>query len=520
MTATEDNGSSATLTAQTLRGAKWTYLATFLNAGLQVIITAVLARLLAPEAFGLVAMGSLVLRFGQYFAQMGIGQALVQRRNLTDDHVRAGFSTSAAVGAVFAAAVWFGAPLAAAAFDAPRLTNVVRVMGLSFFISGLSLTALGLLRREMRFRGIAVAEVSAYVVGYAAVGITMAFTGFGVWSLVAAALSQAAIAAAVYNALARPHIRPVFKRRPYTELLGFGSQVSVITFLEFVNANLDTMVVGRVRGATPLGYYSRALSLTGMPMYYMSTSLTRVLYPSMSRVQDDRARLGRAYLSIIAVLAGVGLPVALGMSGASREIILVLYGAKWAAAIPVMRVVAIAAGLAMLSHLGGVLLEAAAQLKDKLLMRAGQLALFAAALFGLGRFGLVGYAFAFALSEAVLHGLMAWRVALFADISAGDLARAYWPGALGGLLLFGCLYGESRLAVAWSAPAPAILAIQVVTGVVILALVVLRFGHGRVFAVLDERIGPTIKRQGLRRAFDIARAISGTVGNEPREEGS
>jgi len=357
-------------------------------------------------------------------------------------------------------------------------------------------------------------------VGYAAVGITMAFTGFGVWSLVAAALSQAAIAAAVYNALARPHIRPVFKRRPYTELLGFGSRVSVITFLEFVNANLDTMVVGRVRGATPLGYYSRALSLTGMPMYYMSTSLTRVLYPSMSRVQDDRARLGRAYLSIIAVLAGVGLPVALGMSGASREIILVLYGAKWAAAIPVMRVVAIAAGLAMLSHLGGVLLEAAAQLKDKLLMRAGQLALFAAALFGLGRFGLVGYAFAFALSEAVLHGLMAWRVALFADISAGDLARAYWPGALGGLLLFGCLYGESRLAVAWSAPAPAILAIQVVTGVVILALVVLRFGHGRVFAVLDERIGPTIKRQGLRRAFDIARAISGTVGNEPREEGS
>jgi lipopolysaccharide exporter len=503
-----ENTSTDTLTAQTLRGIRWTYLSTFLNAGLQVFITAVLARLLAPEAFGLVVMASLVLRFGQHFAQMGIGQAIVQRLKLTDDHVSAGFWTSTLIGGTFALMVWFAAPLGAAAFDAHQLTDVLRIMGLSFFVSGLSLTALGLLRRRMQFRAIAIAEISAYVLGYAGVGITMAFTGFGVWSLVAAALAQSTLAAIVYNCLARPRIKPVFRRHPYKELLGFGSQVSAISFLEFLNSNLDTIVAGRMAGATPLGYYSRALSLTGLPMGYMSTSLSRVLYPSLSKVQNDRARVRRAYLSIITIFAGFGLPTALGMSGAAREIILVLYGDRWAESIPVMRVVAIAAGLAMLSHFGGITLEAVARLRDKLVMRAGQLVFFALALLGLGRFGLVGYALAFASSEAVLHAAMALRVSAFAGISRTQLLQAYWPGALGGGLLFGCLYGESRLGTALAIPVLGVLAAQIVTGLVVLCVVVLRFGDGRLFAVLDERIRPTLEQPRLRRALDIAYAMS------------
>jgi lipopolysaccharide exporter len=271
------------------------------------------------------------------------------------------------------------------------------------------------------------------------------------------------------------------------------------------------MLVGRLRGATPLGFYTRALNLTSLPMYYMSTSLSRVIYPSMSRVQADQARMRGAYLSVLTFFAGFGLPIVLGMSGAAREIITVLYGGKWADSIPVMRVVAIAAGLAMLSHFGGIVLEACARLKEKLMMRLGQLVLFGAALFAFARFGLVGFAVAFVLSETVFHAAVAWRVAVLAGISARRLGQAYWPGGVGGIVLCACAYGESLLGTWVAMPVLGVLAVQIVTGVVVMALVILRLGHGRLFSVLDERVRPTLKRRFPKRLFALAASLSASA---------
>jgi|WetSurMetagenome_2_1015567.scaffolds.fasta_scaffold25133_2 lipopolysaccharide exporter len=505
------------LTAQTLRGVKWTYLSTFVNAGLQIVVTAVLARILAPDAFGLVVMANLVLRFGQYFAQMGLGQAIVQRSQLTQEHVRAAFWASVLIGTLFSGVTWVGAPLAAAAFDSPELTKVLAFMGLSFLLVSLQVTPLGLLRRQMRFRGVAVADISAYVIGYGCVGVLTALSHWGVWSLVAAALVQTAVSTLVCTLLTRPNVRPLVRWAPYRQLLGFGSRVSVITFLEFLNANLDTIVVGRMRGADLLGYYSRALNLISMPMYYMSTSLSRVLYPSVARVQDDRARVSKAYLDILTVFAGFGLPIALGMSGAAREIILVLYGSKWTASIPVMRLAAVASVLAMLSHFGGIVLEATARLRDKLAMRSAQLAIFACALIGLGRIGLVGYALAFALSELFLHIAMAWRIGVFTGVRRIRLAQAYGPGAMGGALLLICTYGESYIGTSFNLPVVGILGAQLVTGVAVMTVVVLRFAHGRLFAVVDERLKPVVKSRLLTRVLSVARSLSAAKDISPTE---
>src|SRR5665647_1705968 len=269
-----------------MHGTKWTYLSTVVSFVMQLVLTAILARLLAPAAFGLIAMAWLVLRFGQYFAQMGIGQAIVQRQEISRAHIAAGFWSSVAVGAVFSLAVWVAAPLASVLFESPQLVPVLRAMGLTFALSGTSAAAGALLRRQMRFRGMAIADMAAYAAGYGVVGVTLALSGWGVWSLVAASLGQAAVVTVAYNALARPSVVPVLNWRPYRDLLGFGSLVSVISFLEFVNANLDTLAVGRIAGPTSLGYYSRALSLTGLPLVYMGTC-TREGGPSDSTLASS-----------------------------------------------------------------------------------------------------------------------------------------------------------------------------------------------------------------------------------------
>jgi len=488
---------SSSLTSKTLSAAKWTYLSTAVTASLQIVVTAVLARLLTPDAFGLVAMSSLVLRFGQYFAQMGVGQAIVQRAELNDDHTSAGFWSSVMIGAVFSGAAWLLAPLAASAFDSPDLAPVLRIMGLSFFISGTSTTSFALLRRAMRFRAIAITEIMAYVIGYGG-ALVLAATGAGVWSLVFAGLAQTAVASASYNLLARPILVPVTRWQPYRELLGFGTAVSFISFLEFLSANLDTIAVGKLAGATQLGFYNRALSLTGLPMQYMSTSLSRVLLPSFSRVQEETARAGRAYVSLMTVFAGIGLPIAFGMSGASTEIVAVLLGSQWTASVPVMRIVAVASVAAMLAHFGGVLMEATAHLREKVALRVIQLVVFIGLLLILSRYGLTGYALAFAISES--GQLLAQSAVLcrVMSIRALDLIGAYVPGLVGGAAAAAVLYGESLLGDRLMSPAWVTLVIQIASGVAIVVIIALSVRKGRLYRVVRERIKMPTNAWALR----------------------
>jgi len=478
---------SGSLTSKTLHAAKWTYLSTLITAGLQIIVTAVLARLLAPQAFGLVAMAGLVLRFGQYFAQMGVGQAIVQRAELKTDHASAGFWSSVVIGALFTGAAWLLAPLASRAFGNAELMPVLRWMCLSFVISGASTTSFALLRRAMRFKAIAVTEIVAYVIGYGG-ALVLAVTGAGVWALVFAGLCQTAVASVLYNVLARPVLLPALRWRPYRELLGFGTAVSFISFLEFLTSNLDTMVVGRVAGAANLGYYTRALSLTGLPMQYMSTSLSKVLLPSFSRAQDDSDRVGRAYLTVITVFAGIGLPVGLGMSGAAREVVALLLGPQWAASVPVMRIVATASVAAMLAHFGGILLEATARLREKVALRLGQLALFVSALLVLGRFGLLGYATAFAISETAHLIAQSVVVGRALPLSAGSILQAYKPGIVGGTLAAMLLYGESVAGVGLGAPIGVVLSAQVLTGMLVLVGTAVYVDHGSLYRSVRGRI--------------------------------
>jgi len=473
------------LTRRTLSGAKWTYLSSVVTVLLQTLVTALLARLLAPEAFGLVALSGLVLRFGNYFSQMGVGRALIQRRVMDQEHVRAGFWLSTVIGLLFT--VIFGLlipPVAALAFHEPELSSVLVAMSFTFLISGTSATAQSLLRRELRFREVSIVEVSSYFIGFAVVGSVLAWQGFGVWSLVIAALTQVTVSALLFNVLARPDVRPIWKWAPHRDLLGFGSAVSLVTFMEFINSNLDTLLIGRLAGVSTLGVYSKALNLTGLPMQYLSTSLSKVLAPSFSKVQSEIPRMKRALLQVLLLFSAIGIPVALGMCGAAREIIHVMLGNQWFDAIPVLRVAPIAACAAMLSHFSGVVLEAMALLKAKLMIRLAQFLVFGGVLFALRPFGLFGFAIAFVASETFIHIAITMYVSRVLGIRAVEISGAYTPGLMGGVVALPVLLLESWIGGFFGLTAVITLAAQIVSGVLVLGLVTLRVNDARVAKAL------------------------------------
>ena len=177
-----------TLTAQTASGLSWFYLSTMTLMVANLAYTATLSRLLAPAAFGLMAVANLVVLFVQLFARMGLASALVQKPDLSEEEIRAASTAGIAVGLACLVLVWILAPALAALFRAPGLPPVLRGLSVSFVFMGWSMTGLGLLRRELRFRTLSIILAGTYVFGYLVVGVGLALLGAGVWSLVAASV--------------------------------------------------------------------------------------------------------------------------------------------------------------------------------------------------------------------------------------------------------------------------------------------------------------------------------------------
>ncbi|HEX8328293.1 MAG TPA: lipopolysaccharide biosynthesis protein [Hymenobacter sp.] len=467
--------SSPSLAATAVRGVQWTTAATVLTAVLQIGYTAVMARLLDPAAFGLVAMTGVVLRFGSYFAEMGLGHALVQRSRIDADDVRATFTASLGLGLAVAGLAWLGAPLAVLLLKNEAVVPLVRVQALGFVLVGLGVTATSLLRRNMRFEVIAKVEVAAYVLGYGGVGVSLGWLGLGVWSLVLASLAQQFFAAVLSYAVVRHSLRFTFVRAPYARLLGYGGRVSVVGFLEFVNGNLDTLLIGRLMGSGMLGVYNRAYMLLYLPMYFLTHSLARVAFPAFSKIKDDLPQVRALYLTSSTLVATLILPLCAGVAVAAPELVQVLLGPRWAASVPILRVLCIAIPLSMTTMFAGIVADARANLRRKVVLNLQFMTLLASLFWLLRGYGLGGIALAIGTGEVV-------RTFLYMRVTHQDLgipyARIlglYRPGLLNAAAVGAALLAVAAVLRPWHCPALLALALLMLTGAVVLGAVLLRW---------------------------------------------
>lgn len=392
---------SESLTQKTIHGLKWSYISTISTAVMQIGYTAVMARLLNPSDFGLVAMGGVVLRFGQYFAQMGMSSALIQKKDLSKENISAAFTSSLFLGLLFTILTLLLAPLAKFVFENNDVIPLVRIMGISFLINGFSLTALALIKRSLNFKRLAISEISAFLIGYLIVGIGSALAGFGVWSLVFASLSQTAILAILTFLTIRHDVSLTFSWSHYKPLFSFGSKVSIISFLEFIGGSLDTIFIGRFLGDKKLGFYNRAQMLIGLPMTYMITSFSKVLFPSLSIIQDDNEKVKKNTFLILKMVATVIFPFAAVVSILSKEIVFVILGAKWIESISILHILAFAAAFDFLDHLIAVLFEAKGLLREKMYLQSGYILILITAYYIFFPLGIIGFAAALLCAQLI-----------------------------------------------------------------------------------------------------------------------
>jgi lipopolysaccharide exporter len=358
------------LTAQTASGLSWFYLSTVTLMAANLAYTATISRLLAPVAFGLVAVANLVVLFIGYFVRMGLASALVQKPNLSESEIRASSTAGIAIGLACLVLVWILAPAVAALFRASGLPAILRGLSVSFVFMGWSMTGLGLLRRELRFRALSMISIGTYVFGYLVVGVGLALLGAGVWSLVAASVASTASQAIWQYAIVRHPLRPVLRWEPYKELSSYGVRLSGAYVLDYGGSNLDTFTVSRAASTAVLGQYTRAYYLVFQPLTnYLAQALTSVLFSSLSRIQQDLARLRRAYFSVLSLGNLVLFPICAGIAVAAQELVLVVLGPQWDLAAGLVPWFALAGGCHVASQLTQLLADARAALNRSLVVQ-------------------------------------------------------------------------------------------------------------------------------------------------------
>lgn len=390
------------LGAKARGGLAWAAASVVLTLVLQLGFGAVMARLLDPATFGLVAMAMVALRLFSYLSQIGLSMTVgaMQRQSMTDDDLRLSLGVVCAASAVSISATWLLAPLAASFFDKPAVVPLLRVLAFSLLLQGLAHVSVSLLRRQLRFRSLAVLEMLAYALGYGCLGVWAALAGWGAWSLVAATFGQATLSLGLAYACTRHTLLPRW-RGAGAGHWRYGARHTVISFTEFLSANMDSLLIGRLAGDTALGLYNRAHVLVHQPMERAASIFTRVLFPVVAVIQHERARVGGLFvlgIGVIGLLAGV---VSLSVSAAAADVVALLLGPRWSDAVPVVQLLALAVPVIFMSNIAGILCDAMDLLRFKLKLQLCGMALVLGLMLGLSPYGMLGIVAGLVIGESL-----------------------------------------------------------------------------------------------------------------------
>ncbi|MFT3860682.1 lipopolysaccharide biosynthesis protein [Micropruina sp.] len=326
--------------SQAFSSVRWSVLAVLGRQLPQMIAALVLARVLGPEAYGVISAATVYVTFTTLLLDQGLAAALVQRPALPPGLSGAVTTVNLLSAAVLGGATVATSDLVAHFFTAPMLAPLLGVLGGGLLLKGVAITPRALLQRDLRFQRIGLADLVGGTAG-AAAGITAALAGAGIWSMTWMVLTTDSLVALLLAIFARsgwPNLRFGLLR----EILPFSLRVFGSNALAFLSRNLDNILVGRFLGVASLSLYSMSYRVLVVPVQFIGQTVNRVVFPIFSRVSDERHRLAAGLLMATEILAFTAVPVMVGISVASPELIELILGAKWAAAAPVLTVLAVA----------------------------------------------------------------------------------------------------------------------------------------------------------------------------------
>jgi O-antigen/teichoic acid export membrane protein len=420
------------LKARSVRGGAATMLGQGTLFVIQTASTIVMARLLTPADFGLIAMVTAITGFANLFKDLGLSLATVQRAEITYEQISTLFWVNVAVSVMIALAMAALAPFIARFYGEPRVTLITITLSLVFLFGGLTVQHQALLQRQMRFTTLAAIQVVAVSAGVS-VAIVSAILGAGYWALVMMqAASALSIALGVWLVCGWRPGQPV-RNAGVKSMLVFGGNITGFNVVNYFARNSDNILIGRVWGAGPLGFYSKAYSLLVLPLNQINFPIASVAVPALSRLYGDPAKYNAYYLKTISLITLVSTPLVSFFITCSDKLILLILGSQWAAASDIFRVLGFSALIQPLYNTQGWLHISAGR-SDRYL-RWGLIGSFVIVLgFVAGlQYGPLGVAVAYTVATWAITFPCMWYAGRSAGIRASDIFGAVGKNIAAGL---------------------------------------------------------------------------------------
>lgn len=319
----------------------WSAVERFSVQGIQYVLSILIARQLLPSDYGLVAMLGIFMAIAQTFIDSGFGNALIQKKNRTEIDYSTVFYFNIVVAIVVYALLYFCSPFIAAFYNEPKLDMVTKIIGLTLIINSLAIVQQTKLTIVLDFKHQAYASLLAVIIS-GAIGIWMAYNGYGVWTLVWQALLNNILRVILLWRFSIWRPLAIFSIASFRGLFSFGSKLLISQMLHTIYTNLYTLVIGKQFASDELGFFNRASTFAQFPSSNFTNVIVRAVYPIQCKIQDDTKELNRTFLVYLRMVCYIIFPIMIALCVMAEPLIELLLTDKWLPAVPFFQILCIA----------------------------------------------------------------------------------------------------------------------------------------------------------------------------------
>ncbi|MBP1645543.1 MAG: amsL [Bacteroidetes bacterium] len=339
-------------------GIFFTAIAKYSNIFISLIVTAILARILTPEEFGIVAIATVIIVFFNMLTEIGIGPAIIQNKELNNEDLSN----------IFSFTIWFGLILTiifvllanpiAIYYKTPILENISYYLSIAIFFNSVQIVPNALIYKEKNFKFIALRSFLIQVLA-GIIAVISVFLGFGIYALLINPILSS-ILLFIISYIKKPiKFKLLFKFKALNKILAFSLYQFLFNLINYFSRNLDKLIIGKYLNNTMLGYYEKSYRLMMLPLQTITHVVSPVMHPVFSDMQNDYKKLSDSYLKIVKLLAYIGFPLSVLLFFTSRELVLLIFGMQWGKSIPSFEILSFSVGFQIILSTSGSIFQAA-----------------------------------------------------------------------------------------------------------------------------------------------------------------
>lgn len=352
-----------------LSSVKWTVGRNFLASFIAMFFSIIIARLLSPKDFGTVAVANAFVAFGSVITRMGLGAAIIQKKEIEKEEVSACFTSSIILGVAIFLIVWFNINRIEKYFGIQNLGTIIILLSLTFILQSIIITSTSLLERNLEYKYLSKVEFFTQTIIKSVTTLILAYLGYGVWSIVAGLILAQLMSTIILFFKNRQVMKFTFKKSAYLNIYKYSVKYSLVQFIDYIYANMNTLFIGKHYGTVITGLFDRSWMLARLPISNIIVGVNRVMFPLYSRMQGQITESSKIFFTNLLLMGTSCSIIAGGMAAISEEIITSVLGNQWLGAIEPFKYLCIFSCFEYLASIMFSPLDSNNKLKDRIVFK-------------------------------------------------------------------------------------------------------------------------------------------------------